>query len=217
MHLLVKYKMPLDKSEEVLEKLATTSHKASHAFRLKVAYPSLIDNANQSFNIDFEPGGESQNLMAFQGQMAPQGESFQQIEELSSANSDLSGYSVLDEGRNALHAYVQQASVRGDKDVFDVGMLGAMLKTVKEDLVIDDHIPELMKAMDRLGRLIFMFYWHYDKFSARFGKQSMPELEDSLRNSFEMLSDVILFLKNKTIEPYDEDDMPGVSLSESQE
>lgn len=215
--LLVKYKMPLDKGDAALAKLANAAPKASHSFRLKLAYPSLLDNATQSFNIDMNPGQTSPDLMAFGGEMAPQATTRQEISELSSANSDLSGYSILDEGRNAIHAYVQQASVRGDKDVFDAGMLATMLKTVKEDLIIDDHIPELMKAVDRLGRLIFMFYWHYDKFSGRFGKQAMPELEDTLRNSFEMLSDVILFLKNKTIEPYDEDDMPGVSLTDSQE
>jgi hypothetical protein len=36
----------------------------------------------------------------------------------------------------------------------------------------------------------------------------MPELEDSLRNAFESLGDITLFLKEKTIEsPYDGGDV----------
>jgi hypothetical protein len=36
----------------------------------------------------------------------------------------------------------------------------------------------------------------------------MPELEDSLRNSFEALGDVTLFLKEKTVEsPFDSGDV----------
>jgi hypothetical protein len=43
----------------------------------------------------------------------------------------------------------------------------------------------------------------------------MPELEDSLRNAFEMLGDVILFLKQKTIEPYPEESSGDVDLGPS--
>lgn len=40
----------------------------------------------------------------------------------------------------------------------------------------------------------------------------MPELEDSLRNAFEMLGDVILFLKQKTIEPYPDEASQDIDL-----
>jgi hypothetical protein len=58
-----------------------------------------------------------------------------------------------------------------------------------------------MKAVDKLGRLLFMFYWHQEEFADRYGKADLPELEDSIRNAFETLGDVVLFLKEKTIEP----------------
>jgi hypothetical protein len=57
-----------------------------------------------------------------------------------------------------------------------------------------------MKALDRLGRVLFMFYWHQEEFQERYGKADLPELEDSLRNAFEVLGDVVLYLKQKTID-----------------
>jgi len=212
--LVLKYRLSADAGTAVLEKLASKSPCASYAFHVKLAGPMLTEGAQHGFGMDFTEPQNGPNFMGYEGNIAPSGERAQVVDDMSASKSDLSGYQILEDGRNAINNYVQQASQRGDKDVFDIGMLGAMLKTVKDDLIVDDHIPELMKAMDRLGRLIFLFYWHYDKFSARFGKQDMPELEDALRNSFEMLSDVILFLKNKTIEPYDEDDQAGVSLND---
>jgi hypothetical protein len=46
-----------------------------------------------------------------------------------------------------------------------------------------------------------MFYWHGDEFAERYGKQDMPELEDSLRNAFEQAGDVVLFLRQKAVNP----------------
>ena len=65
-----------------------------------------------------------------------------------------------------------------------------------------------MEALDALGRLLMNFYWHGEEFEDRYGKSDMPELEDSLRNAFESLGDITLFLKEKTIEsPYDGGDV----------
>lgn len=100
---------------------------------------------------------------------------------------------------------VMQAAQTGQKEVFDTAMIGTMLKAVRDDTMIDRYIGDLMKGLDRLGRILFMFYWHGDKFAERYGKQDLPELEDSLRNAFEMVGDVILFLKQKMIQPYPEE------------
>jgi len=95
----------------------------------------------------------------------------------------------------------QQAGQEGQKEVFDTAMISGMLKAVRQDTLVDRYLGDLMKAVDKLGRLLFMFYWHQEEFSERYGKSDLPELEDSLRNAFETLGDVVLFLKEKTIEP----------------
>lgn len=95
----------------------------------------------------------------------------------------------------------QQAAQSGQKEVFDTAMISGMLKSVRQDSLVDRYLGDLLKALDKLGRILFMFYWHQEEFEDRYGKQDLPELEDSLRNAFETLGDVTLFLKEKTVEP----------------
>jgi hypothetical protein len=94
------------------------------------------------------------------------------------------------------------AAESGQKEVFDTAMLGSLLKSVRDDSMVDKYMGDLMKGMDRLARILFMLYWHMEEFEERYGKQDLPELEDGLRNAFESMGDIVLFLKQKTIEPY---------------
>jgi hypothetical protein len=106
----------------------------------------------------------------------------------------------------------QQASMNGQKEVFDVSMLSGLLKSVRQDSIVERHLSDLMNALDSLGRLLMNFYWHQEEFEDRYGKSDLPELEDSLRNAFESLGDITLFLKEKTIEsPFEQGD---IDLSE---
>lgn len=107
---------------------------------------------------------------------------------------------------------IMQAAQTGQREVFDTAMIGTMLKAVRDDTMVDRYLGDLQKGLDRLGRILFMFYWHGDSFAERYGKQDLPELEDSLRNAFEMVGDVILFLKQKTIQPYPEEDGNDIDL-----
>ncbi len=52
-----------------------------------------------------------------------------------------------------------------------------MLKSVRQDSMVDRYLGDLMKGMDRLGRILFTFYWHGEEFEERYGKQDIPELE----------------------------------------
>ena len=223
-NLIKVYALSQADAETVTQKLDGPAPRQKHAFYLNAPKTKQVKHAdarmtypdNHSFGVDLHSEDRAPNIMNFDGAMASDTSRSQPISELQASRSDLSGYNILEEGRNKLRTFVSQAAETGDKDVFDIGMMAGMLKTVKEDMLIDKHIPDLLKAVDKLGRLLFLLYWHYDKFAAKFGKNDMPELEDALRNSFEILSDVILFLKNKTIEPYSEDSKPGVSLSNAQ-
>lgn len=134
------------------------------------------------------------------------------VSDVSAANTDRSIYNpntMLDQKdvRSVL-----DAAQSGQREVFDTAMIGAMLRTVRDDGMVDRYMGELVKGLDRIGRILFMFYWHGDRFAERYGKADMPELEDSLRNAFEMLGDVILFLKQKTIEPYPDEAAQDVDL-----
>lgn len=94
------------------------------------------------------------------------------------------------------------AAHSGQREVFDTAILGSLLKAVHDDTMVDKYMGDLMKGMDRLARILFLFYWHQDEFEDRYGKQDLPELEDGLRNAFEAMGDIVLFLKQKTIDPH---------------
>lgn len=102
----------------------------------------------------------------------------------------------------------QQAGAEGQKEVFDTSMLSGLLKSVRQDSLVERYLGTLMESLDALGRLLMNFYWHQEEFEDRYGKSDLPELEDSIRNAFESLGDITIFLKEKTIEsPFDEGDM----------
>jgi hypothetical protein len=134
------------------------------------------------------------------------------VSDVSAANTDRSIYNpntMLDQ--RDVKAVIDAAQ-SGQREVFDTAMIGAMLRTVRDDGMVDRYMGELTKGLDKLGRILFMFYWHGDRFAERYGKADMPELEDSLRNAFEMMGDVILFLKQKTIEPYPDEAAQDIDL-----
>ena len=102
----------------------------------------------------------------------------------------------------------QQSSEPGSKDIFDTAVLSALTKVVNPNNVVDDDLPVYAKALNKLGRRLFMFFWHNESFQERYGKKDLPELEDTLRNAFEMLGDLLLYLKQDSI-----DSLFGTSLS----
>jgi len=95
----------------------------------------------------------------------------------------------------------QQAAAQGQKEVLDTSVISGLVKSMDPNTVVDQYLSDLMLGLDRIGRIKFMYYWHFDKFKDRYGSQDMPELEDNLNNVFENLGDLTLFLKQKTIEP----------------
>ena len=93
----------------------------------------------------------------------------------------------------------QQASQSGQQQVFDQTAIGGMARTYDTNNMIDSFIPEFMKSLDKLGRLIFLFYWKNEDWAERFGSEDMPALEDSMGSVFKNYGDLILKLKQKTV------------------
>lgn len=106
---------------------------------------------------------------------------------------------------------VQDAASLGQKEVFDTAMIGSLLNTTRDDLLIDRYIPRLSTALDAVGRLLLAYYWHQEEFAERYGKSDMPDMEDTLRNVFESLGDLVLKLKEKAVNPYPEEASVDIS------
>lgn len=133
------------------------------------------------------------------------------IPDMSASKTDRSIYYPFGPDPKAMQV-AQDAGRTGQKEVFDTAMLGSLLKVLRQDNMVDRYMGDLMKGMDRLGRILFLYYWHGEEFEDRYGKQDMPELEDGLRNAFEGVGDIILVLKRKAIEPQLSDDDGKVDL-----
>jgi hypothetical protein len=88
----------------------------------------------------------------------------------------------------------------GQKEVFDVSSVARLVHMTDADSLVDSYLGDLLLAVDRIGRILFLYYWHHDKFSDRYGQQDMLDLEDSLKSTFKSLGELVLFLKQKTIE-----------------
>lgn len=199
-----------------LMKLAERANLRGEPFRFRILYgpayplqkqalsPQLMQMIGQGPSAPGFPEQESQFDSAYGGVPSQYpATSFQGVPEMSAGNTDQDVYNPMPEYMPDQQAMqqAQQAGQMGQKEVFDSTMISGMLKAVRQDSLVDRYMGDLLKALDRLGRILFMFYWHNDEFSDRYGKADMPELEDTLRNSFEVLGDLVLFLKEKDVEP----------------
>jgi hypothetical protein len=82
--------------------------------------------------------------------------------------------------------------------------------------MVDRYLGDLSRGMDRLGRILLLFYWHQEEFQERYGRQDLPELEDSLTSTMDQLGKLVMFLKKKTVrEPFE--DNADIDLEESVE
>jgi len=103
----------------------------------------------------------------------------------------------------------QQAAQTGQSRVFDHGVIGGLSRTYDVSSAIDSYVPELLKAVDRLGRILFLFYWKNAEFAERYGSQDMTDLEDEMRSVFKNLGDLVLKLRQKAIDGQEGEFVPA--------
>jgi len=138
------------------------------------------------------------------------------VDAFSAGNTDPSVYDQSPEALPDPYAMqsAMQAAQTGQKEVMDTSMISGLVKAVHKDSLVKKFIPDLLKALDRLGRILFMFYWHNEEFMDQYGKADLPELEDTLRNSFESLGDTTLYLQEKDASPLLGSSMTAPSLED---
>lgn len=186
--------------EDVAKHMLRESEKRSSVkYRVKYAEPYLTDQGPYSPGIP-ELGSTSPGLYGVP-EMYPQDMSMP-VDSMAASNYDQSGYDLEAQPDQQAMQVAQQAAQTGQKDIFDTAMIGSLLKAVRQDSLVDRYLGDLLKALDRLGRILLLFYWHNEEFEERYGKADLPELEDSVRNSFEGLGDLVLFLKAKTVDTF---------------
>jgi len=95
---------------------------------------------------------------------------------------------------------IMQAAQTGQRDVFDVSTIGELLNKADIDTPIEKFMVDLNMGLDRLGRLYFLMLYHGDKFAERYSQDDLPSLEESIRDTFINLGEIILKLKERKIE-----------------
>lgn len=98
-----------------------------------------------------------------------------------------------------LNDKLQQIAQTGQQDVFDTGMIGTLVKAVDSDDMVDKYIGDMILGMDRVGRTLFLFYDSNEQFAERYGQEDLLEMEDSLRNTFKAMGDLVLSLKKRSV------------------
>lgn len=102
-----------------------------------------------------------------------------------------------------IYNLAQQAAATGQKTVFDHATIGGLSRMYDASAALDMYLPDLTKSLDRLGRIIFIFYWKNQDFAERYGDEDLAEMEDLLRGVFKSFGDLLLKLKQKSITPED--------------
>lgn len=92
-----------------------------------------------------------------------------------------------------------QAAQAGQKHVFDHSTIAGLAGLYDMGYAIDMYIPELTKSLDRIGRILFIFYWKNDEFAERYGEQDLAGMEDLLRNVFKSFGSLVLRLQEKAV------------------
>jgi len=156
----------------------------------KLAYPSFITPSGQ--------GGAARDGTPITNQDSTR-------QEMISAGVPPTSATELDSGQwNQITKedidFLQRASDSNSRQVFDPGMIGVLTRTSRSQSIVQDYIPELVDNLDRMSRLLLMFYWHNSDFAEQYGIDEMADFEDLLLSTIKSTAKIVLFLKQRSVE-----------------
>jgi hypothetical protein len=221
-----------DLTEEAADEVVDLAgQRGSHQFFYKSAqqlqwrqFPEFY----QQFSSDFNVPEEDQDYMKYQ--VLAQGNRPMQLRhrvgdgiKLNNPNQDAEGGSVAgipgDENQSKTNDTVSEAGLdmdtatplqlyqlsqqKGIGNLFEHGVVGALTKTYDSVAMVDKYLPDLEKALDRLGRILFLLWWKPTDFSDAYGSDDQSELENKLTSNFKALGELVLelLMKSKSKQP----------------
>lgn len=96
----------------------------------------------------------------------------------------------------------------GQKEVFDVQAISALSKYTDSSNKVLEYVPNFVSTLDKLGRMLFLAYWDTETFEEMYGKDELPELIELVKNVFNNLGDLVIFLKRK---------VPDLSINDNEQ
>jgi hypothetical protein len=95
---------------------------------------------------------------------------------------------------------LERAADSDSREVFDPAMVGILVRTTRAQNIVQEYIPEFVDNLDRMIRLLLLFYWHNAEFAENYGIDQMADFEDLLLSTIKNTGKTILFLKQKAVE-----------------
>jgi len=92
---------------------------------------------------------------------------------------------------------IERAADSESREVFDPAMIGTIVRTTRAMNMVEDFLPEFTDNMDRMIRLLLLFYWHNAEFADSYGIDQMADFEDLLLTTIKSTSKTIFFLEQK--------------------
>lgn len=93
---------------------------------------------------------------------------------------------------------IKQLADANDGEAFDLGLINSLLYTTN----IDDYIPQIIRGLDSMCRILFVSYKHRDQIEERYGKEDYKKIIESLKSCIETVGDLIVDLSQQKIDPY---------------
>jgi hypothetical protein len=98
----------------------------------------------------------------------------------------------------------EMSQTSGDRSVFEHGVVGQLVKTYDSGSLIQEYIPDLLQALDKLGRSLFLFYWKPEDFSEFYGSDDVSDMQNMFQTSFLSFGELVLDLIQRHPEGYTE-------------
>lgn len=86
---------------------------------------------------------------------------------------------------------------KGIGSLFEHGVVGELVKTYDAIAMVQSYIPDFEQALDRLGRIMFLFYWKPEDFAQAYGNDDQTSLENKLVSNFKSMGEMTLELLQK--------------------
>ena len=83
---------------------------------------------------------------------------------------------------------------KGIGNMFEHGVVGELVKTYDAAGLVQTYVPDLEKALDRIGRITFLFYWKPEDFAQAYGSDDQTSMENKLLSNFKSLGEMTLEL-----------------------
>jgi hypothetical protein len=92
----------------------------------------------------------------------------------------------------------QLSQERGVGNLFEHGVVGALVDTYDSMAMVDKYLPAMEQALDHIGRILFLYYWKPEDFAQAYGSDDQSQLENKLLSNFKSFGDLVLELLQKS-------------------